>query len=59
MANNNLQMSDEFGSPRHRRRKMQRLLKKNPGLLERLTKQMLLNGWRPEGYGESPEASDE
>lgn len=58
MANNNLQMSDEFGSPRHRRRKMQRLLKKNPALLKELTKQMILNGSLPESYFNSPKEED-
>lgn len=52
-------MSDEYRSPRARRRKMQRMLEKNPKLLEELTKQMILNGWRPDGYDESPEQSDE
>jgi hypothetical protein len=37
---------------------MQRMLKNNPALLKELTKQMLLNGWRPEGYDESPKAED-
>lgn len=52
-------MSDEYRSPRARRRKMQRMLEKNPKLLEELTKQMLLNGWRPEFYEELSKQSDE
>jgi len=50
---------DELRTPRHRRRKMQRLLEKNPALLEQYAKQMLLNGWRPEGYDDPPKPSDE
>ena len=37
---------------------MQRMLEKNPALLEELTKQMILNGSIPEGYFKSPEAKD-
>lgn len=57
-SNSGLRVSDDQRSPRFRRRKMQRMLKKNPALLEELTKQMLLNGWRSEGYDESPKAED-
>jgi len=49
-----LKVSDDHRSPRFRRRKMQRMLEKNPSLLEELTKQMLLNGWRPDGYESLP-----
>jgi|13_taG_2_1085334.scaffolds.fasta_scaffold00262_22 aspartyl/asparaginyl beta-hydroxylase (cupin superfamily) len=53
-----LRVSDDHRSPRYRRRKMQRMLEKNPALLEELTKQMILNGSLPEGYFKSPEAED-
>jgi hypothetical protein len=49
---------DEHRSPRYRRRKMQRMLEKNPVLLEELTKQMILNGSLPASYFKSPEAED-
>ena len=53
-----LRVSDDQRSPRFRRRKMQRMLKKNPALLEELTKQMILNGTMPEGYMTPPKAED-
>jgi hypothetical protein len=54
-----IRVSDEGRSARYRRRKMQRMLEKNPKLLEELTKQMLLNGWKPDGYDDLLEPSDE
>jgi len=54
-----VRVSDDRRSKRYRRRKMQRLLENNPELLEQLTKQMLINGWKPDGYDEPPEPSDE
>lgn len=52
-----IRVSDDMRSARYRRRKLQRMLENNPAMLEQLTKQMLLSGWRPEGYGDSPEQS--
>jgi len=49
---------DSHRSPRYRRRKMQRMLEKNPALLEELTKQMILNGSLPASYLKPPEAKD-
>ena len=54
-----IRSSDDRRSARYRRRKMQRMLEKNPALLEELTKQMLLNGWRPDDYEQSVEPSVE
>jgi len=51
-------VSDDQRSPRYRRRKMQRMLEKNPKLLEELTKQMLLNGWSPDSYNNSLKQKD-
>ena len=53
-----LRVSDDKRSPRFRRRKMQRMLEKNPALLEELTKQMILNGSFPEGYINSLKEKD-
>ena len=54
-----IRKSDDMRSARYRRRKMQRMLENNPAVLEELTKQMLLNGWRPEFYEELSKQSDE
>lgn len=54
-----IRVSDDNRSKRYRRRKMQRMLEKDPKLLEQLTKQMLLNGWSPESSDESDKPSDE
>jgi len=54
-----LRVSDDRRSKRYRRRKMQRMLEKNPALLEEYAKQMILNGWRPGSYDESSKPSDE
>ena len=53
-----IRVSDDMRSARYRRRKLQRMLESNPALLEKLTRQMLLNGWRPEGYDESRKEED-
>jgi hypothetical protein len=53
-----IRVSDDQRSPRYRRRKMQRMLEKNPKLLEELTKQMILNGWSPDSYNNSLKQKD-
>lgn len=54
-----LKITTPKSAKRSRRRKMQRFLEKNPAMLEELTKQMLLNGWRPDDYEQSVEPSVE
>lgn len=56
---NNLSRNDDYRSKRHRRRKMQRILEKDPKLLEYLVNQMMVNNSTPEGYDNPPEQSVE